>query len=105
MRSNLKTCRKLVETLQPFKGSNVASENISLFCCTAERGDEFYVVYSYEWYPILAYDRQHEKWYENEQGYSPTTKRQIASCKPWDCEIRPMPDDIFTALVKPRGLR
>jgi hypothetical protein len=63
-------CRKLVNELVPFKASNL-------------EGKEFngmYVIISYGWYPIFIY--KNNVWYENIDGYSRSTKKQISQARP-----------------------
>ena len=55
----------------PFKASNLHAEWIN----------GMYVIYSYGWYPILAYKPTLQIWYINEEGYSRSTARQISQCK------------------------
>ena len=54
----------------PFKGSNTHGEY--------RNGS--YVVFSYDWYPIFVY--KDGQWFENEEGYSMSTKKQMSQLRP-----------------------
>jgi len=64
------TARDLVKAKIPFEGSNTRGE---------WRGN-VYVVISYNWYPIFVY--KNGQWYENSQGYSMSTKKQMSQLRP-----------------------
>ncbi len=65
-RTSNKNCAEFIGNLIPFKGSNLHSEWI----------DNFYVVFSYAWYPLFVYDNTEKKAYLNEKRYSASTSRQ-----------------------------
>lgn len=65
--------REFVENVRPFKASNLEGR---------EEGN-YYVVYSYGWYPIFAYSIESDKWFECEEGYSVSTKKQMCQCRPF----------------------
>ena len=65
-----KESRNYVERLEEFKGSNLFGR---------KEGNS-YVVYSYGWYPILAFVAN--KWFENGDKYSQSTSRQLINCLP-----------------------
>ena len=67
-----KKSKTYVETLTPFIGSNLKSILMN----------RLYVVYSYNWYPIIIYDFSNEKWIKNITKYSPSTSRHLTECTP-----------------------
>lgn len=67
-----KEARVLVENKAEFKGSNLMGIWVN----------GYYKVISYGWYPVLVWDGH--LWFENKEGYSPSTKRQISNVKPYD---------------------
>lgn len=64
--------RELVLNKIPFKGSNTHSKYY-------DNGS--YVVFSYDWYPI--YLHKDGQWFENEDGYSMSTKKQMSQLRPY----------------------
>ena len=74
-KTNVKTAnirgRELVLNKIPFKGSNTHSKYY-------DNGS--YVVFSYDWYPIYLY--KDGQWFENEDGYSMSTKKQMNQLRP-----------------------
>ena len=64
--------RNLVINKIPFKGSNTH----------AEYKNGSYVVFSYDWYPIFVF--KDGQWFENEEGYSMSTKKQMGQLRPYD---------------------
>ena len=64
------TARDLVKAKIPFEGSNTRGE----------WRQNVYVVTSYNWYPIFVY--KNNQWYENSQGYSMSTKKQMRQLRP-----------------------
>ena len=67
--------RDLVINRIPFKGSNTH----------AEYRNGAYVVFSYGWYPVFVY--KDGQWFENEQGYSMSTKKQMSQMRPYNFDI------------------
>lgn len=67
--------RDLVVNRIPFKGSNTH----------AEYNNGAYVVFSYDWYPVFVY--KDGQWFENEQGYSMSTKKQMSQMRPYNFDI------------------
>jgi hypothetical protein len=69
-----------VSCLLPFTGSNIYGEwNSNLL----SPEDEVYVVYSYgEHFPMFIYSSLTRQWYENEDGYSMTTRRHKTQLRP-----------------------
>lgn len=66
-----KNCRKLVETHQVFRGSNLFSE---------QRGN-IYVVFSYGYhFPLFIW--KDDQWYGNSDGYSVSTSRHRSQAQP-----------------------
>ena len=68
--------RDYVMNLKPFKGSNLHAEN---------KGS-FYVVYSYEWWPLWIYCKENKVWFENISKYSQTTSKQKSQSFPFNVE-------------------
>jgi len=64
--------RNLVVNKIPFKGSNTHGEYVN----------GSYVVFSYNWYPIFVF--KDGQWFENEEGYSMSTKKQMSQLRPYD---------------------
>jgi len=62
-----------VNNLQPFKAHNVSGHRHS-----PAQGDTLYIVMSYDWYPIWIYSTEAGCAFRNEDGYSPTTKKQMS---------------------------
>ena len=60
--------------------------------------DNCYQVISYKWYPIFVWDWG--KWYENKEGYSPSTKRQISNSRPCANTILVSHDEIKEIIKK-----
>lgn len=75
-KSKIKTSNRkgseLVLNKIPFKGSNTHSKYY-------DNGS--YVVFSYDWYPIYLY--KDGQWFENEDGYSMSTKKQMSQLRPY----------------------
>ena len=67
--------RDLVVNRIPFKGSNTH----------AEYNNGAYVVFSYNWYPVFVY--KDGQWFENEDGYSMSTKKQMSQMRPYNFDI------------------
>ena len=67
--------RDLVVNRIPFKGSNTH----------AEYKNGVYVVFSYGWYPVFVY--KDGQWFENEDGYSMSTKKQMSQMRPYNFNI------------------
>jgi len=63
--------RNAVENRLPFKGSNIIGK---------QEGTK-YVVYSYEWWPIVAFING--EYYINTSKYSNTTSRHQSKCRPY----------------------
>jgi len=70
--SNTKA-RDVVTNKIPFKGSNTHSKYY-------DNGS--YVVFSYDWYPIFV--NKDDQWFENEDGYSMSTKKQMSQLRPYN---------------------
>lgn len=71
---NTKT-NKFTVALLPFKGSNLEG-----YWDKDPQGKEFYVVKSYDWYPIFIF--KDNKWYEVTNRYSSSTSRQMSNASP-----------------------
>ena len=67
--------RDLVVNRIPFKGSNTH----------AEYRNGAYVVFSYDWYPVFVY--KDGQWFENEECYSMSTKKQMSQMRPYNFDI------------------
>lgn len=72
MKTTNAKARQFVQRLEEFKASNLSSR----------REGQFYVVYSYGWYPLFAYSYENNKWFENADKYSPSTSRQKSQSHP-----------------------
>ena len=59
----------------PFKGSNLEGK-----WDFNDKGDQYYVVLSYNWYPIFLYIKG--QWYEVSERYSSSTGKQISKARP-----------------------
>ncbi len=69
-RTSNRNSQKFVNELKPFIASNLEGRWIN----------NKYVVISYGWYPIYIFSNQ--DWFRNENGYSPSTKRQMMNARP-----------------------
>ena len=68
-----KTARPYVQKQTPFQGSNVFGEFMN----------DMYTVYSYGYhFPLFIYDKQHDRWLENDDSYSQTTTRHKSLLRP-----------------------
>ena len=43
---------------------------------------KYYIVYSYNWYPLFLYQYDNDTWYENITKYSQTTSKQTTQVRP-----------------------
>lgn len=59
----------------PFKGSNLEGK-----WGVNQNGDWYYVITSYNWYPIFLYIK--DKWYEVSERYSSSTGKQMSKVRP-----------------------
>lgn len=80
--------RDLVVNRIPFKGSNTH----------AEYNNGAYVVFSYDWYPVFVY--KDGQWFENEQGYSMSTKKQMSQMRPYNFDIIKTNKDKLWDIIK-----
>ena len=55
-----------------FQGSNLHGVSES----------KYYIVYSYNWYPLFLYEYDTGVWYENETKYSVSTSKQTTQVRP-----------------------
>jgi len=69
-RANLYTIAQL-----PFKGSNLSG-----YWSQDSKGDPYYEVVSYDWYPVYIF--KDDKWYEVTGRYSSSTSRQMSNANP-----------------------
>lgn len=65
--------RQFAEALKPFQANNLKG---------VIEGD-FYVVYSYAWYPLFAYSFRDKRWFKNIEKYSVSTSKQTTQCSPF----------------------
>ena len=72
MRTTNAKSRQFVQRLEEFKASNLS----------ARREGNYYIVYSYGWYPLFAYSYDSNKWFENDTRYSVSTSKQRGQCHP-----------------------
>lgn len=75
--------RDLVINRIPFKGNNTH----------AEYKNGAYVVFSYGWYPVFVY--KDGQWFENEDGYSMSTKKQMSQMRPLNFNLNQNDFDII----------
>jgi len=67
--------RQFVQNLKPFIANNLSAR--------IEQGKfNLYVIYSYGWYPLFAYDYNSNTWFENAEKYSVSTSKQRGQCHP-----------------------
>lgn len=66
-------CRINVQQTEEFKANNLSGQNVG----------DFYVVYSYGWWPLFAYNRRTMQWFENEDRYSVSTSKQRGQAHPY----------------------
>ena len=83
---------KYVEELKEFKANNINAE-----VKTAVSLNDFYVVYSYGYYPIFVFFKN--TWFENMDTYSKTTAKHITQCRPQNVKIRKLPKRVIKKLV------
>lgn len=72
IRTTNRDAGSFVQIRQAFKASNLSG---------AWTNDGWYVVKSYGWYPIFAYEKASSLWFEEKDGYSRSTKRQMSNCR------------------------
>ena len=70
IRTSNTRARDVVTNKIPFQGSNTHGEY--------RNGS--YVVFSYGWYPLFVF--KDGQWFENEEGYSMSTKKQMSQLRP-----------------------
>ena len=80
--------KDLVVNKIPFKGSNTH----------AEYRNGAYVVFSYGWYPVFVY--KDGQWFENEEGYSMSTKKQMSQMRPYNFDIIKTNKDKLWDIIK-----
>jgi hypothetical protein len=85
-----KKARYQVSELNEFKGSNLKG---------VQQG-KLYIVFSYNWYPLLVMDVRTGKWYENSTKYSPSTSRHLYYCKPYDIEPEKMEHKALVEMIE-----
>ena len=83
----------------PFKGSNLNAE-----WGVNQSGDRYYVVKSYEWYPIFLFIN--DQWYQVLDNYSSSTSKHIAHANPMrrynsglDSEVRMVTQDEIKSIM------
>jgi len=72
MRTTNAKARSFVQDLKPFQANNLH----------AISDNHFYIVYSYGWYPLLAYSYAEQRWFKNIEKYSSSTSKQLTQCAP-----------------------
>lgn len=72
MKTTNSKSRQFVERLDEFEANNLS----------ARKEGKFYIVYSYGWYPLLAYSYENKKWFENANKYSVSTSKHLTQCRP-----------------------
>ena len=86
--SNTKA-RDVVTNKIPFKGNNTHSKYY-------DNGS--YVVFSYDWYPIFV--NKDDQWFENEDGYSMSTKKQMSQLRPFVSDMIYISKDKLWDIIK-----
>ncbi len=70
-----KNARELAKSKIPFKSSNLSG-----YWGKDSKGVKYYVITSYEWYPVYLFKENH--WYEIIDRYSSTTSKQMSRVNP-----------------------
>lgn len=84
--------RLYVQNHKPFKGSNLCAYLLR------RNGRNVYVVYSYGYWPLFAYDEATCVWYENLDYASPTTSKHRTQTHPFRSTIACDVDTIHAAI-------
>ena len=66
--------QKYVRDKRPFLGNNLSAD--------WSADEEYYVVFSYDKYPIYIYVDVIDTWYETSDSYSVTTKKHMTQARP-----------------------
>ena len=69
-----KRAKDYVKDRRPFLGNNLSAD--------WSADEEYYVVFSYDKYPIYVYVDAIDTWYETDDSYSVTTAKHIAQTRP-----------------------
>lgn len=64
--------RKFVQNLEEFKANNLSGR----------KEGHYYVVYSYNWYPLFVFSFKDSVWFQNSERYSVSTSKQTSQCHP-----------------------
>lgn len=72
MKTTNNKAHEAIAKFQPFTANNLEAK--------FENGN--YVVLSYGYYPIFVH--KDGVWYKNDNGFSPSTKKQMAQCRVYD---------------------
>lgn len=59
----------------------------------------YYVVYSYNWWPLFAYSEAKGVWYENIDKYSVSTSKQRTQCHPLVDTISVSKDELVNIIL------
>jgi len=81
------SARDLVQNRIPFKGNNTDGKYV----------DGSFVVSSYNWYPVFVY--KDGQWFENEDGYSMSTKKQMSQMRPYRVDIIMVGTDVLRNII------
>lgn len=92
IRTTNNKCRECVECLQEFEASNLSGRYEG----------SWYVVYSYGWYPLLAYHLARGNWFENADKYSRSTSRQLLQARPGEIEAVKLSHEGMKDLIQGR---
>jgi len=89
--------RRYILSKKPFNGSNIHAGWHETFWTDGE--DKVYTVFSYGWYPIFLYSTIADQWFCTDNGYSPTTKKQMSRIFPHgDLSVTTIPHDMIVDL-------
>ena len=69
---------KYASNKEPFKANNLSGE----IKYNSKDLSYYYVIYSYDWYPLFIYNFGTNRWYENKVKYSVTTSKQMTQVRP-----------------------
>lgn len=85
-----KDSRQYVRDLKAFTGSNLKGVHT----------DKFYIVFSYNWWPLFVFEKALGNWYENSECYNVSTSRQKSQCHPLMVGMIPMDKEQIMNFIK-----
>ena len=78
IKTSNKNAYSYAKNKQPFKANNLSAE----IKYNSNDLNYYYVIYSYDWYPLFIYNFGTNIWYENKVKYSRTTSKQMTQVSP-----------------------